>query len=281
MTDNQVWGPRPPDATDIYFHLVYSEGQKTVTGYYASTPDDWTKIGVIEDVPNFDQVGLGAANAPAPEGVHNDLKAFFDYYEITRGDTPVRAGSPPPQPTPTPEPTATLEPTPLPEGVLFRDDFEGFLQSGWTWVNEEPHLWTFTPDGWLEITGGNAAFYHEGDIGMTNFLTRELPDGEFTITAHINANPKENFQQAAIYIYQDQNNYIALNTGFCDLCSTGGPGFFMETFIDNNPGGDAYPFPRDPEATDVYLRLVNQGNCLACLFTTTEAWTSPTSFACT
>jgi hypothetical protein len=89
---NQVWGPRPPDATDFYLRLVYSQGQKNVTGYYASTPDDWTKIGVIEDVPNFDQVGFGAANSPAPEGVHNDLKAFFDYYEITRGDTPVRAG---------------------------------------------------------------------------------------------------------------------------------------------------------------------------------------------
>jgi hypothetical protein len=267
---NQVWGPRPPDSTDFYLRLVYSEGQKTVTGYYASTPDNWTKIAVIKDVSNFKQVGLGAANTPGPEGVHRDLGAFFDYYEIARADTPVRRGSPPPQPTPTPEPTATPDPTPLPEGMLFRDDFNGYLQTGWTWVNEESDLWTLTLDGWLEITGGNPAFYHEGDIGMINFLTRELPEGEFMITAHINSNPIENFQQAAIYIYQDQDNYIALNTGFCDICSTGGPGFYMETFIDNNPGSDTYPIPRDPEATDVYLRLVNEGGSVIGYYATTE-----------
>ena len=36
----------------------------------------------------------------------------------------------------------------------------------------------------------------------------------------------------------------------------------METFIDNNPGENAYQIPRDPAVTDVYLRLVNQGGSL-------------------
>ena len=36
----------------------------------------------------------------------------------------------------------------------------------------------------------------------------------------------------------------------------------METFIDNNPFEDAYFVPRDPAATDVYLRLVNQNGSL-------------------
>ncbi len=268
--ENQIWGPHPPEIIDFYLRLVYSRDQNSVTGYYASSPDDWRKVGVIENLPNINQIGLGAANAPGSEGVENDLNAFFDYIEIARVETPVRTGSIPPQPTPTPESTATPTPTPLPEGVLFRDDFEGYLQPGWVWVNEELDRWRFTSDGWLEIIGANIAFYHEGGLGMTNFLTRELPEGEFMITAHINANPKENFQQAAIYIYQDQDNYIALNTGFCDICPPGGPGFFMETFIDNNPGADAYPVKRDPDATDVFLRLVNKGGSLIGYYATTE-----------
>jgi regulation of enolase protein 1 (concanavalin A-like superfamily) len=266
----QVKTPRPPDQTDVYLRLVYSSSQGTVTGYYASTPDDWQQVGVIEDVPGFYQVGLGATNTPGPEGVQEDLKAFYDYFEISRVETPSRAGSPPPQPTATLEPTATPEPTPLPQGLLFRDDFEGYLQPGWIWVNEEPEHWIFIEDGWLEITGGNAAFFHEGEeIGITNFLTRELPEGEFMITSHIHSNPTENFQQAAIYIYQDRNNYVALNIGYCDICATGGPGFFMETFIDNNPFGDAYLVLRDPEVTDVYLRLVNQGGSITGYYATT------------
>jgi hypothetical protein len=89
------------------------------------------------------------------------------------------------------------------------------------------------------------------------------------IEAHIKSNPTENFQQAAIYIFQDPDNYVALNIGFCSPCTTGGPGFFMETFIDNNPFGDAYQINRDPAATDVYLRLVNQGGSITGYYATT------------
>ena len=175
-------------------------------------------------------------------------------------------------PTSTPEPTPTTVPptlTPLPEGVTFRDDFEGGFQPGWTWVNEDPARWNFVEGGWLEITGSDQAFYHQGNFGMTNFLTRDVPQGEFMITAHVQSNPNENFQQAAIYIFENQNNYIALNIGYCEPCTTGGPGYYMETFIDNNPFGDAYQIPRSPDDTDVYLRLVNQGGSLTGYYATT------------
>ncbi len=265
---NGIRQPRNPDQTDLYLRLFFSASSNTVTGYVAAVPGQWQQVGVVENVPTFYQVGLGASNAPGPEGNQNDLQAFFDYFEISTEDTPIRSDSPVPQPTATPEPTATLEPTPLPEGLLFRDDFEGYLQPGWSWNNEDTERWTFTKDSWLEIMGDNPAFYSEGEVGMINFLSRDLPEGEFMITAHIKANPTENFQQAAIYIFEDQDNYVALNIGYCQPCSTQGPGFFMETFIDNNPFQDAYQIPRDPAVTDVYLRLVNQGESLTGYYAT-------------
>jgi beta-xylosidase len=178
--------------------------------------------------------------------------------------------------TDTPEPTVTPEPptpTPLPEGVLFRDDFSGDLQPGWTWINEDKEHWSFVENGWLEIVGGDKAFYMEGDYGMLNFLTRDVPAGEFMISTHIQSNPNENFQQAAIYIFENQDNYIALNIGYCGPCKVGGPGFFMETFIDNNPFQNAYMVKRSPDATDVYLRLVNRGGSVTGYYATEpENW---------
>lgn len=181
--------------------------------------------------------------------------------EIPPTDTPESTPTPIP-PTDTPEPTATVQPptsTPLPEGILFRDDFEGELQPGWTWINEDKEHWSFVENGWLEIIGGDQAFYMEGSYGMLNFLTRDVPAGEFMITTHIQSNPNENFQQAAIYIFENQDNYIALNIGYCAPCRVGGPGFFMETFIDNNPFKDSFMDKRSLDATDVYLRLENRG----------------------
>lgn len=168
-------------------------------------------------------------------------------------------------PPPPPEPTATRVPpteAPLPEGVLFRDDFRNNLQPGWTWINEDPSRWSFVQNGWLEIVGGDFSLFMEDTPGMVNFLTRDLPEGEFAIIAHVQANPDESFEQAAIYIFEDEDNYIALNLGFCGICGVGGPGFFMETYIDNNPFGDHYEVRRDAATTDVLLKLVNQAGSL-------------------
>jgi hypothetical protein len=151
--------------------------------------------------------------------------------------------------------------TPLPEGVLFRDDFNGSLQSGWTWRHEDPSRWSFIENGWLEIVADNVSLFME-DGDMVNFLTRDLPAGEFEIIAHVQADPDESFEQATIFIFEDEDNYIALNIGYCGVCSVAGPGFFMETIIENNPFGDAYQLPREASTTEVTLRLVNNGESI-------------------
>lgn len=187
---------------------------------------------------------------------------------------------PPPTPTPVP-PTDTPEPTALPEGVLFRDDFEGELGDGWEWINEDQSRWSFTRDGWLEIVGANPGFFgSEADTPpVINFLRRELPEGPFEIITHIRADPRENFHQATLFIHENPQNYIALNTGFCDFCLTPGYGFYMETFIDNNPFGDVYRRPRAADATDVYLRLVNTGESVFGYYATEEGeWTEAGAF---
>ena len=168
-------------------------------------------------------------------------------------------------PTETPKPTNT----PLSEGVLFRDDFNGSLQPGWTWEEEDPERWSFVDVNgkqWLQIVG---------DSGRTNVLKREAPSGNFAITAHIKADPYLNFHQANIFIFQDSENYIAINTGYCEPCPTGGYGYYMETAAS---GGDVlghfYSVPRAAEDTDVYLKIELVDDVISGYFATSPGeWT--------
>ncbi|MCC6299289.1 MAG: hypothetical protein IT314_08315 [Anaerolineales bacterium] len=172
----------------------------------------------------------------------------------------------PPSPTAIPStetPASTPTNTPLPAGLIFRDDFNGSLQPGWRWELEDPSRWSFVGVGgnqWLQLVGND---------GRSNVLLRDVPQGDFTITAHIAADPFQNFHQANIFIFEDLDNYIVLNTGYCAPCSTGGPGFYMETVADGgNSRANVYMIPRDPSATDVYLRIVLEGETISGYYAT-------------
>jgi len=165
----------------------------------------------------------------------------------------------PPEPTvePSPEPTPAIDVTATPENQIFRDDFTGELQPGWEWENENPDLWTFTDDGWLQIAGEDSSLL--ADEYQSNLLWRDLPSGDFVITVHMKAQPFVNFQQATIYIYEDPDNYVALNRGYCDVCIDDGSAFYMEYKITGQFG--SYNKPTDE--ADVYIRLTREGDVIS------------------
>jgi hypothetical protein len=175
----------------------------------------------------------------------------------------------PPTDTSTPEPTATISLTATPESQIFRDDFDGSLQPGWIWDEEDPERWTFVDVNgkqWLQLTGNS---------GRSNVLMRDVPTGDFAIVAHIKADPRLNFHQASIFIFQDTSNYVAVNTGYCQPCSVGGYGYFMETAAS---GGDVlghfYEAPRAAEDTDVYLKIDIVDDVISGYYATTpDEWT--------
>jgi hypothetical protein len=176
-------------------------------------------------------------------------------------DTPVPTNTT--LPTEPPNPTNT----PLPAGILFRDDFNGELQPGWEWENENPVKWTFTDDGWLQIIGEDDALL--SDNRQNNLLWYPLPAGDFAITVHLKTKPIENFQQAAIFIYEDPENYITINRGYCGPCATGGNGFYMDYKISGQFGN----YNATTNAEDVYLRLESKGNIISGFYATEpEQW---------
>jgi hypothetical protein len=162
------------------------------------------------------------------------------------------------QPTEAPTATNSSQPTEVPS-TSFVDDFEGSLDPSWDWVNEDPTRWRLTEDSWLEITAANPGFGagEENNIRMTNALTRPAPQGSFTLTTRVYANPYENFQQAGINVFIDGHNYVSILTAFCQPClPESGSGFLMEAFKDNQYVSGGMVAERDLALTDVYLRLV-------------------------
>jgi regulation of enolase protein 1 (concanavalin A-like superfamily) len=139
---------------------------------------------------------------------------------------------------------------------MFRDDFNTALRPGWEWEYEYPALWRITEDGFLQISGGYESLWEEKF--QTNLLWYPLPDGDFVITVHLKAWPSKNFQQAAIMLYESPENYVTINRGYCDLCTTSGSGIYMHYMIN----GDRDNYEVKEAAEDVYLRLARSGNTM-------------------
>jgi beta-xylosidase len=135
----------------------------------------------------------------------------------------------PEEPSPTPEPTFTPEPTPTAEPtepvaptattatgpiVVFRDDFEEVLASGWTWQNEDPSHWNLS-----EVPGSLRIVLQDGGINWPvparNILLREAPAGKFEIETLVRFTPTTNFQFAGLMAYQDGSNALGFGRAFC------------------------------------------------------------------
>jgi len=95
---------------------------------------------------------------------------------------------------------------------FWRDDFgTDTLHPLWSWIREDVSHWSLTdnPD-FLRITtqeGGIIAASND----QQNILVTDAPGGDFQITTKVIFDPSENFQHAAILVYQDDDNYIQLN----------------------------------------------------------------------
>ena len=186
--------------------------------------------------------------------------------------TPQPAATQPPPPTATPlptetsvptvTPTATIEPTATPEYLIFRDDFNGAIRPEWTWENENKERWTISPDGWLQIIGEDAGLL--AGKQQSNLLWTDLPDSTFSIVVHLKATPSDNFAQAAIYLYENIDNYVTINRGYCNICPTGGDGVYMDYKVNGQFGDYWVSFSE----SDLYLKLEDKDGIITGYYST-------------
>jgi serine/threonine protein kinase/ABC-type branched-subunit amino acid transport system substrate-binding protein len=107
------------------------------------------------------------------------------------------------------------------------DEFEGSLIRGWSWLDEDPDRWNMTAaPGALRITTQGEFLYGQGR--PSNLLLRDAPSADFEIVIRVAFTPVQNFQQAAIFVFEDEDNFVSLNRGFCDLSGCVGSGIHLD-----------------------------------------------------
>lgn len=144
--------------------------------------------------------------------------------------------------------------------IAFTDDFAGALDQEWAWQNENPDFWNLDANpGSLQILTSGSSLY--GDKLPDNLLYRAAPDGDFEIVTEVEFDPVQNFQQAAILIFADEDNFILLNRGFCDAPTCPGNGIFLDKEQDGTVDPDNLIRPFNGSRT--YLKLRKRGNIYA------------------
>jgi Tol biopolymer transport system component/regulation of enolase protein 1 (concanavalin A-like superfamily) len=149
--------------------------------------------------------------------------------------------------------------TALAAPTIWRDDFNGPLQEGWEWVNENPDKWEFY-EGFLRISAAT-----EG-TGTENLLLRAVSEGDFVIETRLIFEPDTNFQIAGLVIYQDEDHFLQFGRAFCDLegpCI--GNGIYFDQADKDNPVYANFATPVD-NSSEAYLRLERQGNMVKGFF---------------
>ncbi|HHS98256.1 MAG TPA: hypothetical protein ENK08_10265 [Chloroflexi bacterium] len=133
---------------------------------------------------------------------------------------------------------------------IFTDEFEGELEPGWTWLNEDPTHWSLEQSGALRIVPQPA------DLGrleeVPNVLLRPAPESHFDLITQVSFAPTAEGQAAVLLIQTEEGEIISLIRGYCDdLPACVGSGIcFATTLPDCAPVG----LPFDEETATLMLR---------------------------
>jgi len=156
------------------------------TGYYSADGDFWVEVGSFESPAPYTQVGLFALTGCTDAAP--DFPVEFESFSYTS------------------------KPQPPPQTDQFVDDFDqATLDPAWSWVNEDASRWSLTASpGSLQIVGGNYDIWGQCNLAR-NLLLQPAPDGDFLMELKLSLEPTMNYQQGALLVYGDIDNYLKLN----------------------------------------------------------------------
>jgi endo-1,4-beta-xylanase len=146
-----------------------------------------------------------------------------------------------------------------PGPVLFQDDFNGSLDTGWQWTNENKNHWSLTANpGWLQITTSKGGLT---DNTVENLLLRPVPQGNFELETSVRFKPTGNFQAAGLVIYESPSHYLLLTHAYCavGIGTCVSDGIYFDLITNGTYSGSNFATPA-PASSLIYLRLRREGN---------------------
>jgi hypothetical protein len=148
--------------------------------------------------------------------------------------------------------------------VLFRDDFNGTMAPGWTWIRQNSATWSLTGTA-LRIELEYGDLWENWTNNCRNLLVRAAPDADTcTIETHLSASLVANINQALIVLYGNDDNYLRF--GLLKL-STG-------LYVNHVHEIAGSPQPQTSTLYgngDVYLRIRKTGSS-ASMFFSSDGW---------
>jgi beta-xylosidase len=169
-------------------------------------------------------------------------------------------------------PTAAAGVTELASSA-FRDDFDGTMDTGWTWFKspEPGYSLTHTP-GWLRINLSSGSFF--GATPPENLLLRPAPAGDFTMRTYLRFSPHNNFEFAGLAVLFDEQSVAQFGRAGCFVEVTTpeciGDGLYFDNIQNGAAGGGSFTAPA-ALGLDYVLQLQRQGNTYTASYSTDGA----------
>jgi predicted amidohydrolase YtcJ len=139
----------------------------------------------------------------------------------------------------------------------FRDDFDGSLDPGWTWLREDRSGWSLdAAPGWLRLDFSTGGYFA---TPPANVLVRPAPSGDFDVTTRLRASPSRNFEIAGLVVVFDDDSVVQFGRGFCGAAPCVGDGYYFDNVQDGGVVGGNFASPGAGRSEDL-LRLVRRGN---------------------
>lgn len=89
----------------------------------------------------------------------------------------------------------------------YEANFGKKLDEKWSFIREDKADWRLK-DGNLQLLAQPSNIWGKKNEGTENFLLRPLPGKAFTVEVTVDFTPENNYEQAGIMIYGDDDNYI-------------------------------------------------------------------------
>jgi beta-xylosidase len=159
----------------------------------------------------------------------------------------------------------------------FRDDFDGSLDPGWSWYQNDAPGWTLSNmPGWLRLNLSAGSFF--GATPPANLLVRPAPPGDFDLKTWLRFTPIRNFELAGLVVVFDDDSVLQLGRGFCEVpggsAECVGDGLYFDNIQDGSPVGGNFAAP-SLLGVDYLLRLQRQGNGYSASYSTDGSTWAP------
>lgn len=141
----------------------------------------------------------------------------------------------------------------IPQTLVEYDPFSATsLDSTWSWKDGEPTTWSLSAvPGFLQIYTQDAPV----------FLVQPTPQGDYEIRTYLDFTPTQNFQFGGLYLYFDEDNFMAFGRAFCDIAppTCVGNGIYFD-YIEGGAAPQSNFATAITSLSQVYLRVVAEGS---------------------